>query len=45
VKTLINKIGSYGGLLAGSSTEISDAVSLPNILALYDSIKKYGSLE
>jgi len=39
---LIEKVGKKGGLLAGSSTEVSDAVPVANILALYSAIKKHG---
>jgi uroporphyrinogen decarboxylase len=44
VQKLLYRVGKKGRLLAGSSTEISDAVKLPNVLALYAAIRKYGSL-
>ena len=43
VKELIDRIGGKGRLLAGSSTEIGDAIPIQNILMLYSSIRKYGS--
>jgi len=43
-RELIEKVGKQGNLLAGSSTEVSDAVPVANILALYSAIRKYGKI-